>query len=622
MKVKRIEISNFRSIESEIIECEDYNVFVGPNGSGKSTVLNALNLFFGEISSFSESDFHGRDTTKSIEIKVTFYDFDEHSNEEFKHYIRNNELVVSAEVSKKDTGGFERVVRGERLIYEPFQSFFQLPKSPAADRAKVFNTIRETYPEVSKANSDGAREKSLRDYEEQLPEEEKKLVKSGGDFFGISKGTHKFKRHINWVYIPAVKDATTESEEGKSSHLGKLIQHTIRSGMQYEGKLQAIKDQALLDYKKLLQDQKRHLDDLETRLSNRLKSAVTTNAKLELDWKSDEKSVSVLEPTAQVLLMERGFSGGVENFGHGLQRTFLIAILQELMEFDSEVSPALLLGCEEPELYQHPPQAKYLASILSNLSKGDAQIFATSHSPYFINIEHYNGIKKFQDLNGKTTVSHSNFQSILDKYNEAYDKKPLQNEDQIRTKLAIQTQPKYNEIFFADQVVLVEGISDHAYLEAYLQLSGRQDDFRRRGASVVVCEGKSSLVLLLLIAQSFNVPTHVIFDCDAGAKDAHPAHKKDNTAIFNLTGITEASGFPDTHIMSENVTAWTHDIESLLEEEFGADAEGFVQKGREAVGHLGQCKKYPLYVATIMNEAWSAGKKFEPLKSAVDNILK
>lgn len=42
------------------------------------------------------------------------------------------------------------------------------------------------------------------------------------------------------------------------------------------------------------------------------------------------------------------------------------------------------MAIEEPELYQHPPQARYLAELLYDLSQGGAQVIVCSHSPLFI----------------------------------------------------------------------------------------------------------------------------------------------------------------------------------------------------------------------------------------------
>ena len=99
LKIKSVEIHNFRSIKRETLDCTQFNSFVGPNGSGKSTVLNALNVFFGEINSFSEEDFHNRDTSAPIVIKITFHHLSDDAAEEFSHYVRAGLLVVQSDVA-------------------------------------------------------------------------------------------------------------------------------------------------------------------------------------------------------------------------------------------------------------------------------------------------------------------------------------------------------------------------------------------------------------------------------------------------------------------------------------------------------------------------------------------
>jgi len=630
LKLKNIEIKNFRSIKHETIDCAKFNSFVGPNGSGKSTVLNALNLFFGEINSFSEDDFHNREISAPIVVKIEFDELSTEAAEEFSHYVRAGLLVVQAEVAAAtQEGSFKKVVRGERLVFESFREYFDA--KTAKERGEIFTRLRENYEGIGNASNEENRRAALTKYEEALPESDKKLALSGAEFFGVSKGVDKFQRHISWVYVPAVKDASSESEEAKTSHLGKLIQHTIRSGMDYEVELDRIRTEALESYSKLLTNQRTHLTELQKRLASRLQAAVMTEADLQLDWKKDEKSVSVQDPVAQVLLSDRGFVGEVERFGHGLQRSFLLVILQELMAVDSTVSPTLILGCEEPELYQHPPQARHLAEILMELSAGDAQVLITTHSPYFVDVEHFDGIKMFRNVSGSVSISKSSFLSILNDYNAAFDK-VLHNEDQARTKLAIQIQPKFNEIFFAEKVILVEGISDLACLEAYLRLSGKRSKFQKSGASIVVCEGKSSLALMLLIAKSFSIPFHVIFDCDSGYeakyqentekyRQACNEHIRDNDAILELAGHAKLGQFPGGHIFKGNLTAWHIDIENMLEQEFGASSVGFHQAGRNAVGNLRNSKKHPLYVSASMSSAWDSGRKFPVLEKVVNALL-
>lgn len=53
--IEKIEISNFRSIHHQIIDCKELNIFSGLNDSGKSNVLKALNLFFNNETDFQKS---------------------------------------------------------------------------------------------------------------------------------------------------------------------------------------------------------------------------------------------------------------------------------------------------------------------------------------------------------------------------------------------------------------------------------------------------------------------------------------------------------------------------------------------------------------------------------------
>lgn len=141
LQIKTVKIVNFRSIVDETINLTKYNSFVGPNGAGKSTTLHALNVFFGEINSFSDEDFHARNTEKPIKITVIFCDLSEEAAEEFKHYARAGQLIVHAEVSKADDGSFKRVIRGERLIFPPFREYFEA--ATAKDRGIVFRIFEK-----------------------------------------------------------------------------------------------------------------------------------------------------------------------------------------------------------------------------------------------------------------------------------------------------------------------------------------------------------------------------------------------------------------------------------------------------------------------------------------------
>jgi predicted ATP-dependent endonuclease of OLD family len=112
------------------------------------------------------------------------------------------------------------------------------------------------------------------------------------------------------------------------------------------------------------------LNELSTSLGARLAEWAHPEAHLTVKWQQDiQKSVRLEEPFAQIVVREGNFSGNLSRFGHGLQRAYLLALLQELSNSENEGQPTLVLAIEEPELYQHPPQCQHLATILRNLAK-------------------------------------------------------------------------------------------------------------------------------------------------------------------------------------------------------------------------------------------------------------
>ena len=56
MRIKSIQIHNYRSIIDSKIDLEDYSAIVGANNAGKSTFINAIRTFYDELK-WSKQDF-------------------------------------------------------------------------------------------------------------------------------------------------------------------------------------------------------------------------------------------------------------------------------------------------------------------------------------------------------------------------------------------------------------------------------------------------------------------------------------------------------------------------------------------------------------------------------------
>jgi len=607
---------------------------VGPNGSGKSNVLHALNVFFGESGvpgldtrNLTEEDFFNKNTEEPVEITITFGDLSEEAKQDLSHYVRQEKLIVSAR-AKFDpaTGRAEVKQYGQRLAIQDFAKFFEAEKQvkKVGDLKNIYNEIRKGYPELPPPGTKNAMIEALRDYEEKHPAQCEELP-SGDEFYGVSKGRNRLEKYIQWVYVPAVKDASEEQTEGKNTALGRLLARTVRAKVDFADSLKTIRADAQEKYQKLLADSESQLDDISRALRDKLAQWAHKDASLRLKWHQEpEKAVRLDEPFAQAILGEGGFEGEPTRFGHGLQRSFLLALLQELSGSDAEAGPRLILACEEPELYQHPPQARHLYNVLMSLSQENSQILVVTHSPYFVSGEAFECVRMVRKIDGATIIAATTHKEVSRCIADAKGEQPLKPTAQL-AKIHQALQPELSEMFFASKVILVEGLEDMAYLTTYLHLLGLWDEYRRLGCHIIPTQGKSQMLQPIAIANCLNIPTFVVFDADGDKEDrggSKEKHRKDNLAILGLCGVSRLEPFPPETFWGDNVVMWDSDIGQVVEREIGEDNwKRFEEQANVEYGHAGNLEKNVLHIAARLELAWREGKKSSSLEEVCRRVV-
>jgi len=641
MKIECVRIENFRSFKDETIYFDDYTCFVGANGSGKSTVLNALNIFFRQdkdcttdLSKLTIEDFHHKNIDDPIKITVTFKDLSEKAKEDLSHYVRQDKLIISS-VARFDTGTNVAEVKqyGNRLGFEEFRRYFETDKKTGAkveELKNIYLELQKKHNDLPKATTKPAMVQALRDYEAKRPKE-CILLHSEDQFYGVSRGENKLAPHIQWVFISAAKDATEESEESKTSALGQLLARTVRSKVNFDEKIETLKKATLKEYQKILDSEQKVLNDISTTLKNRLESWAHPGISAKILWKQDaDKSVKVEDPWAYIKLGERGFEGELARFGHGLQRSYMLALLQELTTVSDEVAPKLIMGIEEPEIYQHPPQARHLAETLYDLSKKNSQIMVCSHNPLFIPGDNFEAIRVVREKGAPSAsyVSQLSY-SDLSRELEKSGQKALKEEG-ILAKLYPSLNPIVNEMFFCNNLVLTEGIEDVAYISTYLILTGNMNDFRRCGGHIVPVGGKSEIVKPLAMAKLLNILAYVVCDADTDKenepdeqkrKSAVGAHKKDNKSILCLLGHERLDEWPTDTIIKDNLTMWKTNLTEVAKDEFNGKWAGFLNKSYLYYGNAGSLDKNPLAIARALNYAWGENIKSKSLIKLVNDII-
>jgi len=638
MKIKAIRIENLRSFKDVTLALNDYTCLLGPNGSGKSTALLALNIFFRETfgpqtdcCNLSEEDFHCRNTQEPIKITVTFDDLNPKEQTDLNDYYRQGLLIISAVATWNESARTASVKQyGQRMSHPGFKDYYDALRSNAAanDLKRIFSGLRSQYSGLESASTKADMATALESYAAAHVDECVPLP-SEDQFYGF-QGANKLSPFIQWVYVPAVKDAATENIESKHTALGKLLARTVRRNVSFEREATALRERAQGEYQKLLTENQSALSALSEKLSTRIRDWAHPDASLSLQWRNDpSKSVTVADPVAEILAAEgKIFRGSLSRFGHGFQRSYLLALLQELSERIDGNEPHLILGCEEPELYQHPPQARHLATVFENLSKANSQIIVCTHSPHFVSAREFESIRMIRKdrTTGMATAVQTTLKDIDADVAKACGDKIAKHEQGVKAKIFSCLQTDLNEMFFAHVSVLVEGPEDRAYLATYLNLLGLWDEFRRRGCHIVPVIGKSKLVRPLAIAGRLSLPAFVVLDSD-GDKYAHDVpkrtlHEKDNKAILSITGHSTEAPFPASNLFKKNIVVWKSDIGSVFKEEVTAEEYLYIcNKVNAEYGHVGDLDKNELAIADIVTLAWDSGKKSASIIKACEAVV-
>lgn len=640
MKIESIKIENFRSYKDQTIFLDDYTCFVGPNGAGKSTVFNALNIFFRQfkdsktdLSKLCESDFHHKNTSDDIKITVTFFNLSPQAQIDLADYVRHGKLIITA-VAKYDSGTQRAEVKqyGSRMVMPAFKDFFE--NSKASESVTVLRPIylsyREQYNELPSASTKAAMSENLQKFESQHPDL-CELVQSEDQFYGASRGINKLAPHVQWVFVSASKDASEEGDESKNSALGSLLSRTVRSAVNFDERVSALVKDTRQQYQEILEAEQGALDGISKSLQTRLSAWSHPDIKAKVQWKNDvERSIRIEEPLACIRIGERGFEGDLNRFGHGLQRSYMLALLQELAMLDDDKAPTLIMGIEEPELYQHPPQARYLAETLLDLSESGSQILICTHNPLFIPGDNFDKIRIVRETShpSYTSVTSATYKDLTDKLEALGDKHT--KESGMVAKLYPSLNPVINEMFFCKILILVEGYEDVAYITSYLILTGLINEFRKAGCHIVPVEGKSKLLKPLTLAKMLTIPAFVVFDGDTNKEqDAKPErreeeirqHRKENKALLQVQGHGGEDEWPKENLYRENVCCWSSNMTDMIKNELGAGWHEARNASNVFYGNASGLEKNPLAIAKTLEFAWGNGVKSGMLLELIHHIV-
>ena len=642
-------MKNFRSILNESLPCDSLTALVGRNGSGKSSFLSALELFYNPTTKVTPEDFYNEDVSKDIEIMVTYSHLNAEATSLFSPYVDNDRLVV-VRVFTDPQSGKSGTYHGSRPQNPDFTGIRNA--ASANPKRQKYREIRDTakYSSLPSANSADAALQALAEWEAQNPEQCRPL-RDDGQFFGFTQVAQGYLgRYTKFIHVPAVRDALDDAIEKRGSSVTEIMDLVVRSALAVRDDVEEFKQRTQEKYHEVMDPKKlTELDGLADDLSKTLQSYVP-DAKVILHW-SELSNISIPMPEAEVKLREDDYESRVERTGHGLQRAFIITMLQHLNaariagtepedettkedEIETKSSdlqlPGLVLAIEEPELYQHPSRQRHLASVLFDLAKGvipgvaeNTQVIYTTHSPLFVGLDRFDQIRVLRkasqsDGRPKTTqLKKADMESVAKELWHASGRQDkMFTVDTLKPRLQSIMTPLMGEGFFADVVVLVEGEGDRAAILGYAMSTNY--DFDSLGIAVIPCSGKSSIDRPLIIFRQLGISVYVAWDGDYGGNDARP---EDNRYLLRLLGKPELD-WPA--FVGDTSACFKVELEKTLEDEIGS--EPFAQWLKEAQQDFGIAKKEhalknPAILEYVVGKAVSSSKTSMSLESIVENII-
>jgi len=656
MIIKAIDVKNFRSICDGRMEFDNLTTILGRNGAGKSSFLHAIDTFYDLKASITEDDFFNRDMDSPIEIRVTYGDLRDDEKEEFGGYVRDDRLIVTKRISSENGG----------IVQRYYAAALQIPKfaeirakSGKTERSSAWNELVDSGELVDlggRARKADVVEQLMLEYEAKHPELAEPIEREEQFFGPRNVGGGKLDKFTKFVLVPAVREASDEAT-GKKGAIYQILDMIVLRKINARKDIQAFKSEFEEKIKKVYSSENlTELPELGDSISKTLKK-FAPGSQLNLRW--EEVSLpNVPLPATRATLVEDNFEGEITRKGHGLQRALIVTLLQHLaMTVPAEPTsegtadeeapitepkgveslrgPDLILAIEEPELYLHPSRCRYLSSLLVQLAEkpefglGDSnQIMYTSHSPYFVDLRYFDQIRMVRK---EPSLDSPVPQSVVKRFSLNEAKETMAKvcngnssnftRDGFMARAMSVMNTVVNEGYFADVVVVVEGLSDVGALWKLQEIMNKS--WSGLGIAVVPAGGKNNIAPPTVIFRGLSIPTYFIFDADAHliGKDGENGAKDRNHRYLKLAGVSPED-FPDTQI-HKTWAVINKNLEKLLEEELGTEV--FQSIRGNVASELGYedpkdvCKNIE-GITRLIEIAYEQGHKITTLEKIVEMV--
>ena len=510
MRIKDVRIRNYRAIQDVQLQLDDVTVLIGENGVGKSSILSALDWFF-HSGTLELDDVTSGQEDEAVRVEATFADISDADRKALGRYA-SSQVATFQRSWHRETG---EKLTGHARAYETFERIRSI--EAARELRTEYEKLRTSQPDLDlpTVRSKDTALAALAEWEKNHPDRLVDASVSATHMFGWA-GTAKLAGCFGYTFVTAGEDAPSETVDSRGTLLAQLIER-VSSPAELENEIDRLRS-----------DFENKLDTVLTERYEPMLRAVgrSVSSALQQHVRGADLTLAVRCPDVRIpnrTIVLRASDGDhetdVARQGQGFQRALLIAVLQELAGVSQpEKTSSLLVAIEEPELYQHPSQARHFANVLKELARDKNQrlqvIYAT-HSPYFVDSGAFESIRRIsktrtdRDMRTTKCATSSPSQITTDLHEAGLD-------DASYTQKARSTlRRSLTEAVFARAVLLVEGPTDAALFRGIAMNYGGLDSL---GITCTAIGGKQELPVAFAVLRSLEIPTLVVFDADGSQR--------------------------------------------------------------------------------------------------------
>jgi putative ATP-dependent endonuclease of OLD family len=633
-RLGRLQVSGLRCLHGLDLGFDELTALIGANGAGKSSTVRAVQFLFGQVE-LDADDVTDRLADPEVVVSGVFTDLPADWSERLGPWLNDDgDLEIARSWSVGGDGKPRTAWTCERRQASGVGAVRAALASgaPAADLKAAYAAARESSGDALPAYQNKSEvAAALNAYEHDHPEALTERSTDQGLRFGPGV-EHDLNTMLELLVLPAMRDAADDAGDSRGSTLARLVEITVRSEMNLDADLEELSKKTTTAYQKLLDERgTSRLNDLSVNITRQLAS-FAPGASVTLSF--DTKIASLSVPGVRARIVESGHTAEIGRQGHGVQRAYVFSLLRALLDArrgDGDVRPGLLLVVEEPEVYQHPVRARYVARVLADLARDtdqSTQVVYTTHSPYFVSVDNIPAVRLLRltpcttetGERSWTRASAASLDEIAARLDQA---RAGTGQTWIPERVAAQLPgllgSTVSEGLFADAVVLVEGEEDIGLVDGAAAAAGV--DLAALGVAVVSVGGKDPLPLASEVFRALGVPLYVVFDTDEkpDGQATDPGGLRLNAMLTWLADGT-ASERPGTTV-GPRWAAGSPTLRAALDADAGAAQvrDKYAETAREMGLPESTCKNGHL-VRTAVTRLYDLGLRSETLDKIVEAV--